>query len=89
MLEKLSLMFVGGGDQGYFWIAPLKMPVLNVCPHRCASTVLYSSRISVSHTVTVESTGILPPDVLVTEAIKVLMAKCQRFLSELDSAETV
>uniref|UniRef100_A0A3Q3JQ68 DNA-directed RNA polymerases I and III subunit RPAC1 n=1 Tax=Monopterus albus TaxID=43700 RepID=A0A3Q3JQ68_MONAL len=34
---------------------------------------------------TVESTGILPPDVLVTEAIKVLMAKCQRFLSELDS----
>ncbi|KAJ4948793.1 DNA-directed RNA polymerases I and III subunit RPAC1 isoform X1 [Gymnodraco acuticeps] len=34
---------------------------------------------------TVESTGILPPDVLVTEAIKVLMTKCQRFLSELDS----
>ncbi|CAL1577730.1 unnamed protein product [Knipowitschia caucasica] len=36
---------------------------------------------------TVESTGILPPDVLVTEAIKVLMSKCQRFLSELDSTE--
>ncbi|KAM4614933.1 DNA-directed RNA polymerases I and III subunit RPAC1 [Polymixia lowei] len=35
---------------------------------------------------TVESTGILPPDVLVTEAIKVLMAKSQRFLNELDSA---
>ncbi|KAF3842579.1 hypothetical protein F7725_024530 [Dissostichus mawsoni] len=34
---------------------------------------------------TVESTGILPPDVLVTEAIKVLMTKCQRFLSELDT----
>ncbi|XP_074501718.1 DNA-directed RNA polymerases I and III subunit RPAC1 [Sebastes fasciatus] len=34
---------------------------------------------------TVESTGILPPDVLVTEAIKVLMTKCQRFLNELDS----
>ncbi|KAG7214376.1 hypothetical protein INR49_023087 [Caranx melampygus] len=30
---------------------------------------------------TVESTGILPPDVLVTEAIKVLMSKCQRFLN--------
>ncbi len=40
-----------------------------------------------SHTVTVESTGILPPDVLVIEAIKVLMAKCQRFLNELDSAD--
>nr|XP_046258479.1 DNA-directed RNA polymerases I and III subunit RPAC1 [Scatophagus argus] len=36
---------------------------------------------------TVESTGILPPDVLVTEAIKVLMAKCQKFLNELDSTD--
>ncbi|XP_039995916.1 DNA-directed RNA polymerases I and III subunit RPAC1 isoform X1 [Xiphias gladius] len=36
---------------------------------------------------TVESTGILPPDVLVTEAVKVLSAKCQRFLSDLDSTE--
>ncbi|XP_068597418.1 DNA-directed RNA polymerases I and III subunit RPAC1 isoform X1 [Brachionichthys hirsutus] len=36
----------------------------------------------------VESTGVLPPDVLVTEAVKVLMAKCQRFLNELDSAVT-
>lgn len=41
--------------------------------------------LSFSLAVTVESTGILPPDVLVSEAIKVLMAKCQRFLSELDS----
>ncbi|XP_072293694.1 DNA-directed RNA polymerases I and III subunit RPAC1 [Eucyclogobius newberryi] len=36
---------------------------------------------------TVESTGILSPDILVTEAIKVLMSKCQRFLSELDSSD--
>uniref|UniRef100_A0A3B4ADQ6 DNA-directed RNA polymerases I and III subunit RPAC1 n=1 Tax=Periophthalmus magnuspinnatus TaxID=409849 RepID=A0A3B4ADQ6_9GOBI len=36
---------------------------------------------------TVESTGILPPDVLVAEAIQVLMSKCQRFLSELDSSD--
>ncbi|XP_054456306.1 DNA-directed RNA polymerases I and III subunit RPAC1 [Anoplopoma fimbria] len=36
---------------------------------------------------TVESTGILPPDVLVTEAIKVLMVKCQRFQNELDSTD--
>lgn len=42
----------------------------------------------VSRTVTVESSGVLPPDVLVTEAIKVLMAKCQRFLSELDLAQS-
>uniref|UniRef100_A0A3P8RUR3 DNA-directed RNA polymerases I and III subunit RPAC1 n=1 Tax=Amphiprion percula TaxID=161767 RepID=A0A3P8RUR3_AMPPE len=36
---------------------------------------------------TVESTGILPPEILVMEAIKVLMAKCQRFLNELDSTD--
>uniref|UniRef100_A0A3P8WPB0 DNA-directed RNA polymerases I and III subunit RPAC1 n=1 Tax=Cynoglossus semilaevis TaxID=244447 RepID=A0A3P8WPB0_CYNSE len=36
---------------------------------------------------TVESTGILAPDVLFTEAVKVLMSKCQRFLSELDATE--
>ncbi|TRY85030.1 hypothetical protein DNTS_026935 [Danionella cerebrum] len=35
----------------------------------------------------VESTGILPPEVLVTEAINVLISKCQKFLSELDSPE--
>lgn len=35
--------------------------------------------------VSVESTGILPPDVLVSEAIKILMGKCQRFLNELDA----
>ncbi|XP_006638733.2 DNA-directed RNA polymerases I and III subunit RPAC1 isoform X2 [Lepisosteus oculatus] len=35
----------------------------------------------------VESTGILSHVILVSEAIKVLMAKCDKFLSELDSAE--
>ncbi|XP_044304400.1 DNA-directed RNA polymerases I and III subunit RPAC1 [Varanus komodoensis] len=35
----------------------------------------------------VESTGILPPDVLVSEAIKVLMGKCQHFLEELKSIQ--
>ncbi|KAF6737466.1 DNA-directed RNA polymerases I and III subunit RPAC1 [Oryzias melastigma] len=37
---------------------------------------------------TVESTGILPADVLMQEAIKVLMAKCQMFLNELSCAGT-
>uniref|UniRef100_A0A3B3V780 RNA polymerase I and III subunit C n=1 Tax=Poecilia latipinna TaxID=48699 RepID=A0A3B3V780_9TELE len=36
---------------------------------------------------TVESTGIMPPDVLVTEAIKVLMTKCQTFLNEMNSVD--
>uniref|UniRef100_A0A8D0H787 DNA-directed RNA polymerases I and III subunit RPAC1 n=1 Tax=Sphenodon punctatus TaxID=8508 RepID=A0A8D0H787_SPHPU len=35
----------------------------------------------------VESTGVLPPDVLMSEAIKVLMGKCQRFLEELKSVQ--
>ncbi|KAM3930714.1 DNA-directed RNA polymerases I and III subunit RPAC1 [Leptodactylus fuscus] len=34
----------------------------------------------------VESSGILPPDTLLKEAIKVLMGKCRRFLDELDAA---
>lgn len=44
---------------------------------RCADSCLCA--------VSVESTGILPPDVLVSEAIKILMGKCQRFLNELDA----
>ncbi|XP_072912285.1 DNA-directed RNA polymerases I and III subunit RPAC1 isoform X5 [Hemitrygon akajei] len=35
----------------------------------------------------VESTGILPPEVLVSEALKVLMTKCRRFLNELDTVQ--
>ncbi|XP_078255082.1 DNA-directed RNA polymerases I and III subunit RPAC1 isoform X3 [Rhinoraja longicauda] len=35
----------------------------------------------------VESTGILPPDVLVSEALKVLITKCRRFLNELDAVQ--
>ncbi|XP_056617485.1 DNA-directed RNA polymerases I and III subunit RPAC1 [Triplophysa dalaica] len=36
----------------------------------------------------VESTGILPPEVLVSEAINVLIAKCHKFLAALDSTDT-
>ncbi|ESO06950.1 hypothetical protein HELRODRAFT_77058 [Helobdella robusta] len=32
----------------------------------------------------VESTGVMPPEVLVSEAIKVLMKKCKHFLKEID-----
>ncbi|XP_072104560.1 DNA-directed RNA polymerases I and III subunit RPAC1 isoform X2 [Mobula birostris] len=37
--------------------------------------------------VSVESTGILPPEVLVSEALKVLITKCRRFLNELDTVQ--
>lgn len=33
--------------------------------------------------VSVESTGVLTPDVLVCEAVQVLMKKCRTFLTEL------
>ncbi|BFZ07021.1 hypothetical protein BsWGS_10060 [Bradybaena similaris] len=36
----------------------------------------------------VESTGILPPDVLVSESIKILMGKCQKFLQELEDTSS-
>ena len=39
----------------------------------------------VFYLVSVESTGALSSDVLVCEAIKVLLGKCRHFLSELDS----
>uniref|UniRef100_A0A3Q0S8A2 DNA-directed RNA polymerases I and III subunit RPAC1 n=1 Tax=Amphilophus citrinellus TaxID=61819 RepID=A0A3Q0S8A2_AMPCI len=56
-----------------------------VLRHSDLKNVVKLGRVRDHFIFTVESTGILPPDVLVTEAIKVLMAKCQRFLSELDS----
>jgi DNA-directed RNA polymerase I and III subunit RPAC1 len=39
-------------------------------------------------TVSIESTGILPPNVLFEEAVKVFMAKCQTVLTELDNLNT-
>ena len=38
--------------------------------------------------VSIESTGALQPDVLMTEAIKVLMGKCRRFTEEVDAPKT-
>ena len=35
--------------------------------------------------VSIESTGALQPDVLMTEAIKVLIGKCRRFIQEIDA----
>jgi hypothetical protein len=37
----------------------------------------------VSSLVTIESTGSLPPEVLFTEAVKILEEKCERVISEL------
>ncbi|XP_077018018.1 DNA-directed RNA polymerases I and III subunit RPAC1 isoform X3 [Tamandua tetradactyla] len=45
------------------------------------------AKVSLWSPVSVESTGVLPPDVLVSEAIKVLMGKCRRFLDELDAVQ--
>ncbi|XP_033469100.1 DNA-directed RNA polymerases I and III subunit RPAC1 isoform X3 [Epinephelus lanceolatus] len=58
-----------------------------VLRHNDLKNVVKLGRLRDHFIFTVESTGILPPDVLVTEAIKVLMAKCQRFLNELDSTD--
>ena len=33
--------------------------------------------------VTIESTGAMPPEVLFTEAVKILEEKCERVISEL------
>lgn len=39
-------------------------------------------------TVSVESTGALAPDVLVIEAVKIMMGKCSHFMNELDNLAT-
>ncbi|XP_012874639.1 PREDICTED: DNA-directed RNA polymerases I and III subunit RPAC1 isoform X2 [Dipodomys ordii] len=49
--------------------------------------VVRLARVRDHYIFSVESTGVLPPDVLVSEAIKILMAKCRRFLDELDAVQ--
>ncbi|XP_068260261.1 DNA-directed RNA polymerases I and III subunit RPAC1 isoform X2 [Nyctibius grandis] len=53
--------------------------------HEGLKNLVHLARVRNHYIFSVESTGILPPDVLVSEAIKILMGKCQRFLNELDS----
>ncbi|XP_040984530.1 DNA-directed RNA polymerases I and III subunit RPAC1 isoform X5 [Aquila chrysaetos chrysaetos] len=53
--------------------------------HEGLKNLVRLARVRNHYIFSVESTGILPPDVLVSEAIKILMGKCQRFLNELDS----
>ncbi|XP_019405228.1 PREDICTED: DNA-directed RNA polymerases I and III subunit RPAC1 [Crocodylus porosus] len=56
--------------------------------HEELKNMVRLARVRNHYIFSVESTGILPPDVLVSEAIRVLMGKCQRFLDELDSVPT-
>ncbi|XP_076022850.1 DNA-directed RNA polymerases I and III subunit RPAC1 [Genypterus blacodes] len=58
-----------------------------VLRHDDLKNVVKLARVRDHFIFTVESTGILPPHVLVTEAIKILMTKCRRFLNELDSTD--
>lgn len=48
----------------------------------CFFRVLTLSR-SLICTVKIESTGVLPPEVLFTEAVKILEDKCDRVISDL------
>ncbi|XP_007896446.1 DNA-directed RNA polymerases I and III subunit RPAC1 isoform X2 [Callorhinchus milii] len=57
--------------------------------HDDLKTLVRLARVRDHYIFSVESTGILPPTVLVSEAIKVLMTKCQRFLNELDAVQMV
>lgn len=56
--------------------------------HEEFKNVVRLARVRDHYIFSVESTGVLPPDVLVCEAIKVLMGKCRRFLDELDNNQT-
>uniref|UniRef100_A0A7N4PWM7 DNA-directed RNA polymerases I and III subunit RPAC1 n=1 Tax=Sarcophilus harrisii TaxID=9305 RepID=A0A7N4PWM7_SARHA len=55
--------------------------------HENLKKLVRLARVRDHYIFSVESTGVLPPEVLVSEAIKVLMGKCRRFLDELDSVQ--
>uniref|UniRef100_A0A3P9KBI5 DNA-directed RNA polymerases I and III subunit RPAC1 n=1 Tax=Oryzias latipes TaxID=8090 RepID=A0A3P9KBI5_ORYLA len=59
-----------------------------VLRHKDLKNLVKLGRVRDHFIFTIESTGILPADVLMQEAIKVLMAKCQMLLNELSSAGT-
>ncbi|XP_056410592.1 DNA-directed RNA polymerases I and III subunit RPAC1 [Hyla sarda] len=54
--------------------------------HDDLKTLVKMGRVRDHFIFSIESTGILAPDTLLREAIKVLMGKCRRFLDELDTA---
>ncbi|CAG5131529.1 unnamed protein product [Candidula unifasciata] len=60
----------------------------NVFRHEDLKEGVSLSRVRDHFIFSVESTGILPPDVLVSEAIKILMGKCQKFLQELEDTSS-
>uniref|UniRef100_A0A5F8GN81 DNA-directed RNA polymerases I and III subunit RPAC1 n=1 Tax=Monodelphis domestica TaxID=13616 RepID=A0A5F8GN81_MONDO len=55
--------------------------------HENLKKLVRLARVRDHYIFSVESTGVLPPEVLVSEAIKVLMGKCRRFMDELDSVQ--
>ncbi|XP_069464919.1 DNA-directed RNA polymerases I and III subunit RPAC1 isoform X2 [Ambystoma mexicanum] len=55
--------------------------------HEEFKNLVRMARVRDHYIFSVESTGVLPPDVLVCEAIKVLMGKSRRFLDELDNTQ--
>uniref|UniRef100_A0A4X2KC14 DNA-directed RNA polymerases I and III subunit RPAC1 n=1 Tax=Vombatus ursinus TaxID=29139 RepID=A0A4X2KC14_VOMUR len=55
--------------------------------HENLKKLVRLARVRDHYIFSVESTGVLPPEVLVGEAIKVLMGKCRRFVDELDSVQ--
>ncbi|XP_053314941.1 DNA-directed RNA polymerases I and III subunit RPAC1 [Spea bombifrons] len=55
--------------------------------HEELKNVVRMKRVRDHYIFTIESTGILAPDTLLSEAIKVLMGKCRRFLDELDASQ--
>ncbi|XP_059173363.1 DNA-directed RNA polymerases I and III subunit RPAC1-like [Physella acuta] len=70
-------------------VAKVKNPRLDTCSrnvfrHEDLKEHVVLQKVRDHFIFSVESTGILPPDVLVSEAIKILMGKCTKFLNELE-----
>ena len=58
-----------------------------VSVHKAVTLMYCNSSFSSFVVVLIESTGALPPETLMCEAIKVLIEKCRYFLQEMDDSD--
>ncbi|XP_070578554.1 DNA-directed RNA polymerases I and III subunit RPAC1-like isoform X2 [Ptychodera flava] len=81
----IELQEVDGEKEAVVANARLDTCSRNVFRHEDLKDSVKISRVRNHFIFSVESTGALKPDVLVGEAVKVLIGKCRKFLVELDS----
>ncbi|XP_063300246.1 DNA-directed RNA polymerases I and III subunit RPAC1 [Pelobates fuscus] len=83
----IAVDFVNGKKVAHVASSRLDTCSREIFRHEELKDLVQMKRVRDHYIFSIESTGILPPDTLLTEAIKVLMGKCRRFLDELDAPQ--